>query len=60
MAVQPDRSCAVANEAGYGAHDIPQNYRIRLQYDGTRTNPLAPVPQRATKPWMREPGSQSL
>ena len=21
-----------------------------------RTNPLAPVPQRATKPWMREPG----
>jgi hypothetical protein len=24
MAVQPDRSCAVADEAGYGAHDIPQ------------------------------------
>jgi Protein kinase domain len=40
MAVQPDRSCTVAKEAGFMERTtFLKNYRIRLQHDGT---PYAP------------------
>src|SRR4029078_6737410 len=39
MAVQLDRSCAVANEAVMERTTFLKNYRIRLQYDGTPYQP---------------------
>src|SRR6476620_2434371 len=45
MAVQPDRSCAVANERPVMERTtFLENYRIRLQYDGTRYQPFSAGP----------------
>ena len=39
--MQPDRSCAVANEAFMERTTFLKNYRIRLQYDGTPFEPAS-------------------
>jgi serine/threonine protein kinase len=44
MAVQLDRSCAVANEAVMERTTFLKNYRIRLQYDGTPYQPSSAGP----------------
>ncbi len=44
MAVQPDRSCAVANKAVMERTTFLKNYRIRLQYDGTPYQPSGAGP----------------
>jgi serine/threonine protein kinase len=44
MAVQPDRSCAVANKAVMERTTFLKNYRIRLQYDGTPYQPSSAGP----------------
>jgi serine/threonine protein kinase len=44
MAVQPDRSCAVANGAVMERTTFLKNYRVRLQYDGTAYEPASAGP----------------
>src|SRR4051794_22471090 len=44
MAVQPDRSCAVARRPVMERTTFLKNYRIRLQYDGTAYQPLSSGP----------------
>src|SRR3954467_8512101 len=44
MAVQPDRSCAVARGPVMERTTFLKNYRIRLQYDGTPYQPVSAGP----------------